>query len=299
MANQWLVGWSCFVISVFSMPVQASEDAMIIRHLSASYSPALRPYLMDVLTHILDATKKEYGPYRLEVIETHLTRRRAEVETEKGHLLNVLFTACKPKEGHRDSNIESFELPLFNDLLGLRELLVVTPLFESAPESRQDFIQPVAGLGIGWEDVAVFQNSHIRVVEAPKFEVLFSMLANRRFDYLPLSVLESRETLIANQEAYPQISIAPEAYIFYPMVFGLDVNVNDPQRAERFRLGIKRLTAKKLSALFEKHFPDFDFQNKTDSKLFIANNPSVSDAKNQLIIARFLERYGHHFDVLQ
>ncbi len=299
MANQWLFGWSCLLIAMFSVPVQATEDTMIIRHLGASYSPALGRYLVDVLTQILDTTEEEYGPYRLEVIKTHLTRRRAEVETEKGQLLNVLFTAGTLNEGHQNSNIESFELPLFNDLLGLRDLLVVKPLFDSPPESRQDFIQPAAGLGNSWDDVAIFQNSHIRVVEAPRFEVLFSMLANRRFDYLPLSVLESQETLKASNVDYPQISIASGAYIFYPMVFGLHVNVSEPRRAERFRLGVKRLTPKMLQALFDQHFPDFAFESKTNSKLFIAQNPRLSATKNQLIIARFLERYGHHFDVLQ
>ena len=117
----------------------------------------------------------------------------------KSYYLEPEGTAAKPYVLLRDALVDServagYRFGAFNDLLGLRSLLVLpeNKIVTTPPANRADFLRYTAGLGYFWEDVGVLRGAGITVVEAHTYDALFPMLQKKRFDYLPLSVLEKR-----------------------------------------------------------------------------------------------------------
>jgi hypothetical protein len=274
----------------------------IVKHYNQGFSPLLRVYLTDVLKLTMDATTEEYGPYELQYFSHFLSSNRSKLETEKGILLDLLFSPHWRGHYVNTNNVIPVEFPVLNGMLGLRSLILTRenlPALQRAM-APSAFKELVAGMGAKWVDVEIMAANHIHVVEAQKFDALFPMLMHKRFDYVPLSVLEAQTALAEHRFTYPNLVISDEVSLFYPIPFYLYVNARRPQLAERLEKGLQKIIADgSLEQLFEKHFSYvYTELQRTRKHLVILDNPLITPEKNREHIQQFLQKYQSSFSLL-
>ena len=265
-----------------------SKDPMVVKLYGGGFSESLRPYLKDVVQLLMESTVAEFGSYKIQVRGEQLSVLRAQKETQRGHRINAIFAVGWEPEDKRQHNVVSLPIPLFNNLLGLRELLVsnTSPL-KMVPSSQPEFLRYRAGQGEGWGDVEILQSNQVDVVTSPSFDALFPMLDKRRFDYLPLSVLEIDEVWQHYHKSYPGLQIMHGIYIFYPMVVALNVNAKEEALIQRLRLGILKSASKTLPELYDRHFPKLRLKQGGKKALFLAKNPMIDPVIHQQIQSLF------------
>ncbi len=289
------------ILALWLWPIAAQAAETVVKHFDFAYSSALRPYLYEVLELVLELTEEEFGPYRIDTSQENLSAARAKLETEKGEILNVLFASGWDGQLVDSERVAGYRFGAFNDLLGLRSLLVLpeNKIVTTPPANRADFLRYTAGLGYFWEDVGVLRGAGITVVEAHTYDALFPMLQKKRFDYLPLSVLEVEPALRSKERQFGQIMPHPDIELFYPMDFQLYVNKQTATLAERIGKGLKKAAGEPLQRVFEKHFSSVIPTGQTKKQLYIIDNHAISETLNKATIERFLGIYGEHFEVIE
>jgi hypothetical protein len=108
--------------------------------------------------------------------------------------------------------------PFLKGLRGYRVLLAHSDLLPTLEKvSTIDEIRHlVAGLGIGWTDVNVFNANRLTTLTAPNHDDLWRMMNAKRFDYYPRGIAEILPELNARTASYPAIKIEPSLVIYYP-----------------------------------------------------------------------------------
>lgn len=277
-------------------------EVTIIKHYDKGYSPLLRVYLTDVLKTVLDKTASESGPYKLQFYSRYLSSNRSKLETERGAVIDLLFSSHWTGNFVNPSKVIKLEFPVFDGMLGLRSLITnqeQDALFNNI-EGIKDFKALVAGQGANWVDVEILRHNEISIIEAQLFDALFPMLAKKRFDYLPLSILEAQTALQTKGVQYNSLTINHAVAVFYPLPFYLFVNAEKPELAERLKRGLQiSIDDGSLDRLFRKHFNYIQqlYQEST-RKLVILDSPLLTREKNQEYIDRFLSKYQGYFELL-
>ena len=283
----------------YCLAARADPEVTVIKHYNQGYTPQLRSYLTEVLQLTLDRTAEEYGPYDLQFFSDFLSTNRSKLETEKGVLLDVLFSSHWRGHFVNTQNVIPVEFPVLEGMLGLRSLVVKQDNLAQlqGAEGPANFQGLVAGLGSNWVDVEILKANQIQVVEAQKFDTLFPMLAHKRFDYVPLSVLEAQATLKEQRSGHPDLATSAELYLFYPIPFYLYVNARRPELAERLERGLQAALADgSIDRLFSRHFSYVQDQLQQQPKhLVLLNNPLISAEKNRQYQEQFLGKYGKSF----
>lgn len=296
-----VAGSAC--LPLLSLSEAGGAEPVVVRYFSQGYSPALRQYLIDVLQYVLDKTDSEFGPYRMEKYDKPLSPRRAFLEVEQGRMLNATFASSWTDDMDPFSKVIRLSYPVFFGLLGLRSLIASTETHARLGAiTRAGEIKGLSmGQGENWPDADILKHNGLRIVKAQQLESLFPMLDKRRFDLLPLSVLEADEALAGNSTAYPQLSVNSDARIFYPFPFSLFINRQQERLAERFKKGLDlALEDGSLQHLFKQHFRVVsDSIERKKTKLMMLSNPMVSAEENKQLSADFMKMYGQHFEVLR
>lgn len=299
-------GRSCQFYAVLMLglclSVANATEPTLIRHYDKGYSPLLRVYLTDILTAALDKTVSEYGPYEIDFYSQYLSSNRSKLETERGVLLDLLFSTHWRGHFVNPENVIQIEYPVFEGMLGLRRLIVTRERSDqfSHIRSTEDLLRFSAGQGSSWTDIEVLKANNISIVEAQLFDGLFPMLSKHRYDYLPLSILEAQTALQTKGVKYSNLTINEDVYLFYPMPFYLYVNASKPELAHRLSKGLEiAQNDGSVRRLFKQHFyyvkPILDNEAK---KLIVLKNPFMSEEENRNVLAVLLENFPHVFEVL-
>lgn len=284
------------------LPMANATEPTLIRHYDKGYSPLLRVYLTDILTTVLDKTVSEYGPYEIDFYSQNLSSNRSKLETERGALLDLLFSTHWRGRFVNPDNVIQIDYPVFEGMLGLRSLIVARERNDQFRQIRstEDLLRFSAGQGSSWTDIDVLKANNISIVEAQLFDGLFPMLSKHRYDYLPLSILEAQTALQTKGIKYNNLMINEDIYLFYPMPFYLYINANKPELAERLRKGLE--IAQKdgsIQRLFRQHFyyvkPILGNEAK---KLIVLQNPFMSAEENNNVLAALLQNFPNVFEVL-
>lgn len=280
----------------------AAQSKTIVKYHDKGYSPALRVYLNEVLKLALDKSTPEFGPYEIQYYSHALSHFRSKIETERGKLINLEFSAEWEGDVLNQNKVIQLHYPVFNGLLGLRDLLVTNERNAdfSQISCAEEFKSMRAGLGAGWVDGNVLRRNDVQVVDAQLFDALFPMLVKGRYDYLPLGVHEAKAVLQTKVAQYDDITINPNLSIFYPMPMNLWVNAQETELADRMRAGYE-LAVKdgSLEALFQKHFGHVeDLMRSRTKKLIVMDAPGLHSEQTHQITEKFLDKYQSYFEVI-
>ncbi len=283
-------------------PIAAAEQT-VVKHFNQDYSPKLRQYLTDLLALVLEETREEFGDYRVEYYSNALSPTRSKKEAERGDNINTLFAPDWMGPYLDINKVIRLTYPVFNGLLGFRAI-VVNPAdvadFQKIG-SINEFKELNAGQGTSWSEVHILRSNGLPVVESQTFDALFPMLSLRRYDYLPLSILEIYDSVNNVPNHQQQYAIVDTVTIFYPFPFYLYVNRQQPELARRLQRGLEIAASRgSLPALFSRTFPDVEAQLlQQTKKVMLLNNPFLDASENAVLTKRFIDKYGDRLEILQ
>ncbi|MDN3678873.1 ABC transporter substrate-binding protein [Vibrio tapetis subsp. quintayensis] len=165
----------------------------------------------------------------------------------------LVTVAGNPKFAQR--NVIKLEQPLDQGLLGKRLLLVskvryseIKPLF-----STSKFTQLRSGVPATWADAELFRHNGCEVLEQGDVANMLDNLSKGHCDYISLGANEIEAILSQFSEEYPDLIIAPDIMLQYPMPLVYYVNPTKPEIAEFLQ---QRCTDKRISPIFDAHYGD-------------------------------------------
>ena len=217
-----------------------AAGAMEYRYLDAGPITQRDAYQVAVLKLALEKTVAEYGPYSItRTIENYSTRRMKR-EVFEGSKVNVHVGARRaPQLSTLDQNI-AVDVPIMGTLMGYRSLIVRREDLEQFRriERGTDLKQLVAGLGRDWQDVDIFRYNGYRVDDRANLASLIPMLLNKRFDYLPMGIIEAQAVMDRYPDAAHKLARVPGILIYYPLPTVFYVSFNSPDLAARLKRGL-------------------------------------------------------------
>lgn len=203
----------------------------------------------------LDHTVPAYGPYVIDSYSAAMSARREIDEVIAGRLSNVL--ASEPGHHELDAATIPIPIPIDRGLLGYRVALI-----NEGQQAKFNAVHDLAGLrtltvgqGQDWGDVPVYRLAGVPLVTASRYDLLFPMLADHRFDMFPRGVLEITRELKAFQTAFPQMRIESHLLIRYPYAQFFYVSKDAPVLAKRINDGLEAMLKDgSFDALFRAYF---------------------------------------------
>ncbi|MQR02643.1 substrate-binding periplasmic protein [Glaciimonas soli] len=195
--------------------------------------------LIELLSTSLEKTKREYGAYSVGPSKLKMNEARSLVELKRGDSVTVVWS---PTSEELEKKYIAIRIPLRKGLLGLRISLIDKKKQSSLERVNTitDLKKLSLGMGIGWVDLSVLKANEINVVTA-HYDALFTMTAHDRFDLFPRGINEVFNEYDQRRQIYPNLAVEQNLLIYYPWPYYFFVNKNNPQLAERIRLGLERM----------------------------------------------------------
>jgi hypothetical protein len=121
----------------------------------------------------------------------------------------------------------------------------------------------------------IYRHNGFQVDDRANLPTLLPMLINRRFDYLPMSVIEVKSVLAQNPDMARHLAIVPGVLIQYPLPAIFYVSANKPALAERLEKGMA--IARKdgsLAQLMERSFHgELQTLHNETTREYLLDNP--------------------------
>jgi hypothetical protein len=255
---------------------------MAFRYWDWGATPKRDDYQFALLTLALDKTVKDYGAYQLTRVVRSYSTSRLRREINRGDVVNVHAGPWRPLETREDKLPERslrVNVPIFGDLLGYRKLLIRRDDVARFKAIRQvgDLKRLVVGQANGWVDVEIYRHNGYRVNDIANPATLFDMLARKRIDYIPISLMDAKTTLASRPELAEQLMLLPDITLYFPLPVIFYVNIHEPRMAERLEAGLKLARQDgSFERLFRSHFAgELQLIRDGSSKRFMLNNPFV------------------------
>lgn len=246
----WLVGLALLLVgpgvSVTSAYSTADNPVTEYRLWYRNYdSPPIRA----LVALAFDKTP-EYGPYRItRTLEMAQGRVIRELEQQRSTLVDLANVATS---GEREKDLRAIPIPIDGGLLGLRVCVVLKeslPMFEGI-RSLDDLQRADIRIGQGthWPDSSILQANGVTVVTHSRYEILFRMLENHRFECFARGVSEVLFDLALENDM--DFVIEPDLLLTYPMPSYFFVSRDNHETAQRLQLGMER-------AIYDGSFGDY------------------------------------------
>lgn len=255
---------------------------MEYRYYDWGKTPKRDDYQFAVLSLALDKTSAEFGAYRALRVEGDFSTLRVRQEVSSGKVINVQAGPWRmlDKNDPLDQRIP-VNIPIMGGLLGHRVLLIRTEdqaRFRAIRDAAQ-LKQLTAGQGRGWAEIELYRRNGYRVSDTANIQTLLPMLAGKRFDYLPMSVVEARSALAQYPDLAGQLTIAPDLMISYPLPTIFYVSGHQPVLAQRLERGLAIASKDgSLAALLHYYFDKEIASLGNVSRRFTMEDPAVPKA---------------------
>lgn len=228
----------CIFIGIGSLPFNAvaTNNLLKVRYnqFTLFENDSTQQYFSSLLSLALDETKDDFGPYQLLPINIHMVQQRTISMLQANEFIDVMWTVTS---NEREKSMLAVYIPLLKGLMGNRIFLI-----RKNEQYRFDDIKTLddlalltAGQGDSWPDTQVIKSNHIPVQTA-KGELLYNMLAKKRFDYFPRAVTEIKKEITQ----YSEFSIENNLMLSYLSPIYFFVSKDNPQLAKRIETGLLR-----------------------------------------------------------
>lgn len=283
---------------VLALPVSAGASPDNSRDYILWYrnydSPAIRALVELALTET-----PEYGAFQLlRSVELSQGRVLRELNDRQSRLVDIANVATSSE---RENFLTAVPIPVDGGLLGFRVCVVLPeslPLFEGI-RNLQDLQQSNIRIGQGshWPDTPVLEANGIQVITHSRYEILFGMLRNERFECFARGVSEVLYDLEHQQD--PDLVIEPNLLLAYPMPSYLFVGPQDQQTAHRLHTGLERAIhdgsfGQYLKTYYGRAIEVLDLDNRF---VIALENPFLSD-ESRYVGRRTLNNLRRRLDIL-
>ncbi|AUH53031.1 amino acid ABC transporter substrate-binding protein [Chromobacterium sp. ATCC 53434] len=265
--------WRWILLACLCHPSLAADPMRVVYPATEAASDHRYDDLLVLLRTALDKTVDRYGPYRLEASRLPMEEERSLEELRRGGGIDVAWSSTSAL---RERQLLPVRVDLRKGLLGYRIALI-----DGRRQPEFDQVRTLAGLGrfqVGqgkdWGDVQVYRAAAIRV-STGRYDSLFGMLSNHRFDLLPRSVLEVFGEYQQYHERYPNLEVEQHLLIYYPWPYYFFCQRDNPRLAARLQLGLQRMRADgSFDAIFWQYHRDVLRQARmSERRLIVLSNP--------------------------
>ena len=183
-----------------------------------------------------------------------------------------------PTSAEKEKQFAAIKVELRKNMLGYRVALIRREDQEKFNHVRTaaDLRAFAVGQGAGWNDNTVYQSSGIPLVTG-QYGQLFQMLAAKRFDLLPRSVIEISPELLVARQISPDLVVEKNLLIYYPMPYYFFVNKRDTALKTRLETGLNMMQKDgSLEAIFNKyHAAEIEKLDLKHRRLIRLSNPTL------------------------
>lgn len=270
-------------LCVFSLGGYADDKKMeyVYHYWDLKASEKRDAYQYNLLELALKKTLSTHGNYKLTKNNEKFTSLRSHRELERGEAINIIALPT-PSWSIRDGDTKppvTIQKPLLDGLLGYRKLVVRRSDLQKFEQinSTAELQRLTAGQGRDWEDVNIYRHNNYGVVDNADYFNLFAMLAARRFDYIPLSVIEIDDIMVRFSKYSKDFVVVPNLIIYYPFPVLYNISARHPELVERLTQGLDVAQADgSFKQLFEGYFgADVEMLKAQNLKVFILKSPKV------------------------
>jgi hypothetical protein len=259
-----------------------AHGALEARYWDWGATPKRDDYQFALLRLALDKTVKDFGPYQLKRVVRSYATPRLRREIHIGQVVNVHAGPWRPLETSEDKLAERslrVNVSILQDLLGYRRLLIRREDVDRFRHIRdaQDLKKLVIGQANGWVDVDIYRHNGYRVNDTPTPATLFDMLANKRFDYIPISLMDVDTVLATRPEVADRLVVLRDITLFFPLPVIFYVSPQEPRLAQRLEAGLQLARHDgSLDRLFKGSFArEFQLLREGSARRFVLANPFV------------------------
>ncbi len=204
-------------------------------------------YLYELLQAALDAAK---FAAKIEHVKVHPHQQRTLMALSRGKV-DLHWSMTSPV---REQIAIAIKVPLYGGRIGKRVLMVHKDIYPAIKNVRsvEDLKRFTAVQGHDWPDTKILSYNGLKVRPIADYQVMFNLIANKKADYFPRSVIEAHSELIA--QAQSQLMIVPDFHLSYPSAFYFFVNKEKKELAQALRDGLtKMMVTGELQALQQKY----------------------------------------------
>lgn len=235
-------------------PGAEAAAPMEVRYYNRGALDIRHAYKHQLIQLALEATRAEYGDYRIIEFTQEPTSKRQSQLLSRGRQLNLAWASAGSDTAQ--AQVIPIEVDILRGLLGMRVCLVnrkAPPLGDI--HNLEQLRQLRIGQGLRWPDTQIYRNSGITPQESISFENLFAMLQAKRFDCVPLGADEVLLSYRDQLAQHPDLAVEPKLLIYYHYPLYFYVSAKHPRLAERLRLGLDKIQRNgEFMRLFNQHF---------------------------------------------
>lgn len=261
-----------------------SAVIMEYRYWDWGVTPRRDDYQVTLLNLALEKTRATYGPYKISRIKTQLSTRRVRRELSRGKMINVQVGPWREVAATGERGTDPairIDIPLYKGLLGYRQLIIrrEDEAIYSAMVDESRLRARVAGQVSDWIDVSIYQANNYKVVSNANITNLLAMLKAKRYDYVPMSIVEAPLLLAAQGAAAEELMLAARPLVYFPLPFVFYISINEPELAARLELGLKiAIEDGSFDKLFALTFAaEVDLVRQQKDQYFILKNPLLPE----------------------
>ncbi|WP_323750968.1 hypothetical protein [Marinobacter sp.] len=194
----------------------------------------------------------EYGSFQL-IRSQELSQGRALRELTGNHsdLVDIANVASSPD---RENGLTAIPIPVDGGLLGFRVCLVLPEnlgMFQGIQNIEDmDSRNIRIGQGAHWPDTPILEGNGVNVITHTRYEILFGMLRNHRFECFARGISEVMFEL--KGDSSEELVIEPTLLLAYPMPSYFFVAPADHETAHRLQLGLERAMSDGSFAIYLK-----------------------------------------------
>lgn len=217
---------------------------MEVRYWDWGNTPKRDQYQYELLNLALELSEEKYGPYTLTRVRQNYTTQRVRREVNIGDTVNVRVGPLRSKAHTKDLADETnlrVDKPILANLLGYRQLIIHRDNVDKFDKTIDKYaLQKMhAGLGRDWVDVQIFRTNGYSVNDASVLQKLINMLEKKRYDYLPLSILEAQNTINHYGKSAENFTIVSGILFHYPLPMIFYTSIDNPMLAKRIDYGLE------------------------------------------------------------
>ncbi len=197
------------------------------------------------------ALSKTGTAYRIAPAEIAMNQERQVLEIEAGRTIDV---GPIPSSADREARLLPIRIPINKGVLGWRLGLIRKG--DQGLIAGVNTLNDLKGVrlaqGQEWPDTQILRANGIDVITAPRYEGLFKMLAGKRFDYFPRSVMEIWDEQAINADT---LEVEPHLALHYFYDAYFMVNRHNTRLAQDIREGLERAIADgSFDKLFQQYY---------------------------------------------
>lgn len=227
----------------------------------------------------LRETEDDFGPYRI-IRSEYLTQGRAQAELEKGNseLIRVMDVVA---DDGREQRLLPVKVATDGGLIGMRVCIIRKadqPRFNALYSKADVVAQRITfGQGAHWPDTRILAANGLEVMSSARFETLYRMLSEERFDCFLRGANEVQEDL----QRYTREDLAIENTLLfsYPSSSFFFVSRQDQLLARRLQTGLQRAIRNgHFDEYFSRHFGSAVRKlNLMQRRVIHLDNPLLND----------------------